>query len=255
MTVLTSYAGLSYLTRTFSCSQRFTVFVQRLPHCRYFLQRFLVQDTKWKEQDVKNAQELITWTILAEFWYVVTEGFADTLSDAIPRYSYSAPIGDRNNRFQAKNCSNIRVGDRTCSIFLPVKGVACHCRGAVLVVSPRRCEDLDRFAQTPWPACISPRPFRLSCIAYAMTRTKEETTIQSLYKSTGEPSISRWIESQRYGEDKIKDLYFSDDSEKRFQDALRAGAQIPRTKVLDFSSWGTDMTAPKCACVQTTRRH
>ena len=47
-------------------------FFRSIRACRYFLQRYLAQAMnreEWeKQQGETRAQELITWTVLAEFW-------------------------------------------------------------------------------------------------------------------------------------------------------------------------------------------
>lgn len=84
------------------------------------------------------------------------------------------------------------------------------------------------------------RPFRLSCVAFAMTNDaqtcasfdcKDEDTIASVYNGSAvKSSVSEWIHQHR-NEESTRDLYYSDESEGCFLTAIKAGAQISRTQV------------------------
>lgn len=99
------------------------------------------------------------------------------------------------------------------------------------------------------PRC---RPFRLSCITYAMSNGspahENDHTIKSVYGNRDtEDSTCRWIANQRgsssahasgdskeedrEGASVIRDLYCSDASEESFRHALEVGAQITKKQV------------------------
>ena len=105
-------------------------------------------------------------------------------------------------------------------------------------------------------ACVYCRPFRLSCIAFVMmfntsSLSREGPTIASVYHgSNGNASVRKWIEKNRNDkEGNTEELLSSDDSERRFLAAIRAGAQITRRQVglwvLFYgtnANWGTRVT-------------
>lgn len=104
------------------------------------------------------------------------------------------------------------------------------------------------------PACVCTlfRPFRLSCVAFAMLAVTPPETPDSREISTTAPAatvddgpsilevyngsgggqaVSTWIDRHRHKEGKVKDLLSSDDSEGRFLDAVKVGASIKRSQV------------------------
>lgn len=100
------------------------------------------------------------------------------------------------------------------------------------------------------------RPFRLSCIAFAMTSDAptgvsfdyaEDATIADVYN--GGPTmnqsacvVGKWVHKSRTAE-ATKDLYFSDEPNGCFIAAMNAGAPISRKQVRCVDWSGTTATA------------
>lgn len=65
----------------------------------------------------------------------------------------------------------------------------------------------------------------------AISDFTEEDTIASVYDGTaGKYSVGQWINEHR-NEERMRDLYSSDESEGCFLAAIKAGAPISRTHV------------------------